>query len=1213
MSTLTQSQQKAIDFKHHLAVTASAGSGKTTVLVQRYVEILLQTDTRVNEIVAITFTEKAASELKKRIARLVEAKLRAAKETTPLLQRLEQIRDQLSSANIGTIHSFCAKLLREHPVESGVDAMFTVVEDIDKGLLIKQSIQEALEAAIASDSESVEKQDTVYALRMLGKFEVEKYLTAFFSKREEISQWLGSHHALNDGESPDDLIERWNRKIEQWLVHRLDEQDWRHAVVRLVKIAEGKSTPEVRASMAKWNAALSANEKILLVKEVLEKILTKTKGSVQKDFVGRKVDRESYRHEEVILQQLHFAIAGVLTAYADARCIAGNRTMLRLTRILLGVYGNALARYDEKKLQQGKLDFEDLQVKALQLLQREEIRAKLSSMYKYIMVDEYQDTNRLQDDILRRLVEEFEKGNLFIVGDPKQSIYGFRHARVEIFEKAKEDIGRQAAGEGTSHVLLPESFRLLVGIVDFVNRVFSRAMTEGTSEFDVTYDELVKGRTNDAEGKVELLLVRSRIEPEEEAADESEEPDLLGEECNLIARRIAALIESKFEIFVPERDRGSRIELAKPVEFRDVAILPRSRTHVNRLVRALEAHGVPYIISSGVGFYQTQEILDFFNYLKFLLNSGDDVALAGLLRSPFFAISDAELFGISLQKHCESFWEKTQRCIEQSNSTKHLRYAVEVLKDNLNLANRLPIPELVDRFFRQTGWYGVIAGMPFGEQRIANVKKLLRFAREFEARGLTNLFDFVERLKTLVELEQKEGQASIDSQGNAVRILTIHAAKGLEFPVVFVPFAHRRFQFDKELFVDSSLGIGFKVRDENDMNEEVEPSFYRFLKQRSHLQTEAEEKRVFYVACTRARDMLVISGQLAEQKSPSFLKWTLEGLALLPESLNPGQANLPERLVNMLRRHQDAYTAESVQHKLSIDVITAREQIPFSGKEFRPAGLVTKMCKMLIEPLQGQTRGEFFSATQLQTFLECPTKYYLKYGLGIPEEKTTPYNFDEDEESNDRILGELEGSLTHAVFEHLIDKNDSEAELRKRAHQLVVSSASLEESQYGPMVEVVMKHVRAFRTSELGQTILAAAESRTEFSVSTVFGEDYLTGTIDRIYKNDHGLWCLIDYKTDNIPPESLESRASHHKPQLLFYALLIQRLYGQEPVPATLFFLRHPSSPYHFTFTSTTLADFQLEVAAVIQEIKEGNFSRNTTICSSCSFQKNGRCVIPK
>ena len=461
---LTDEQQKALDFTVHRAVTANAGSGKTTVLVQRFVDILLRTDTRVNEIVAITFTEKAAGELRKRVAGALAAAMSESRDPK-MLRRLEQARDQLASAVIGTIHSFCAQLLRLNPVEvppSGIDAAFTVIEEVDKNLLVRQSIDETLDSLLRGRTSDVPLDDIKYAIATFGRRTFVSYLDALFRSREEVDRVLASRKL--DAKS---ALADWKRSVEDSMAALLNDSQWVDSLAKVAAAAEGKSADPVREMLARARKSKNLEEKIRFFAEAGNLMFTK-RAEVRSDFAGRKTDRTKMADDSRAARRLYGTFKDLLDSLAAGSVDEGNRTLLRLTRTLLDVYRNAGTIYEEKKALQGKLDFDDLQLKALQLLQREDVGARLAASYKYIMVDEFQDTNRLQDDIVRLLIGNFRSGNLFIVGDPKQSIYGFRHSEVAVFEKTAGDIGKTSQGGSDSHIIMDGSFRLLPNLVEFI-------------------------------------------------------------------------------------------------------------------------------------------------------------------------------------------------------------------------------------------------------------------------------------------------------------------------------------------------------------------------------------------------------------------------------------------------------------------------------------------------------------------------------------------------------------------------------------------------------------------------------------------------------------------------------------------------------------------------------------------------------------------------
>lgn len=1233
MAILTDSQKKALDFQRHLSVTANAGAGKTTVLVNRFVDILLHTDTRVNELVAITFTDKAASELKKKIADVVEERMRLAPYAEKRL-RLEEIRSQLSFANIGTIHSFCAKLLREFPVEAGVDAGFTVLEEVDQEILEREAIRDMIESVLEEPPEETitlptnvdqnAREALLFSVRTLGRKKVYTYLSFLLKKREQVERMVRDNGIFSVAVTDAAIVSRWESLIDEYFAQFVNDKQWQQVVERLLGIAAGKDAEVVRDQVKKWHGVMPLLEKIEIYVSILEKILTGD-DTIRVSFIGRNRDRTPFAEDEYLLSS-HWRAVKKLIPDDPALNDADHHMLLRLTRALLLLYQQVRERYDAKKAENGALDFEDLQLRTRLLLQDSAIRERLALKFKYIMVDEYQDTNRLQYEILRPLVSDYRTGNLFIVGDPKQSIYGFRNADVEVFEETKEHIIQSAvegkpfrwddleiesdAEEKKGRVVLSHSFRLLTDIVLFVNYVFSRLMSRRIGDSNqVEYEHLVRGRLNNAPGGVELLLTKG----EENAAKEQSEDGRLDDvvkECEMIARRILALHQSKHTVY---ESAISGIETPRPFEFKDAAILLRSRTHLAAVEKAMVKNGIPYGISGGIGFYQTQEIFDFLNYFQFLLNPHDDAALVGVLRSPFFGISDAELFEVASFSMEEDYWSKVVAYTKKSSLSVFLLRAKEILADNLLLANRLAIPFLVQRIFHQTGWIGTMSGVERGAQSLANIQKLIRIAREFEGRGFTSLFDFVERLRALAEVERREGQASIDTKKNCVHIMTIHAAKGLEFPVVIVPFCGTILRYDDPPYIDPSIGLGFKVIRENDFHDEAEPQIYQLFKERSRQKRIAEEKRIFYVACTRARDLLVLSGRVKERgHHDSFLSLLLKTLDINPVGVQGTIIEIPHQRLNVLDVVDGRYEASERVQTLSVRIFTSIESIPFTTQTQTGAAAPIPLGELFIEPLQAQTRGDFFSATQIKTYLECPTRYFLKYRLGLPEQTMIPHDFDENEDANDKILGEQEGSLVHLVLQSVEDSALSDNQLYERVENALRTAFLGTAEQKEKLRHNIFTHAVNFIASEFGKHVLAAEESFTEYTITMAFGEDYLTGTIDRLYKERDGRWCIVDYKTDAVKPENLTERAEYYRPQLALYALLIGKLFGQSSVHTSLVFTSHPDRPVHFDFDEPQIQSFEHTVQSVVSKIKASDFTRSETLCSVCTYQLKGKCLIP-
>ena len=1223
MYVLTDSQKKARDYQRHLSVTANAGSGKTTVLVDRFVDILQFSDTKINQLVALTFTDKAAGELRTKIAATLNRRISFASDRMAV-RKLEETRDQLAFANIGTIHSFCAKLLREYPVEADIDAAFTVLEGIDQETIQAEVFRELFERLLG-DSRAQEKRlvDTATSLqlllRTLGRNKVQSFLNIFLNKREQLQRLTSDGGVFANSLTDEQILVRWQKALEDIQASELHDPRWREAVHRLCAVAKGKHLDTAHSNLSRWNASADIAAKLQVYNDIIDVVLTKD-DDIRADFVGRGTDRTPFEEERQLLAAHRSRLSGFLTGNWQN----GQKLLLRLTRAFLLVHSYALDLYEQKKEEKALLDYEDLQLKVRTLLSDESTRGRIAREYKFIMVDEYQDTNLLQYEILRGLIEEFRGGNLFIVGDPKQSIYGFRDADVRVFETTKQDIlssgndklpfswnGIELDSETeelSGRVVLAHSFRLLTNLVAFVNRVFSRTMGESqrngnrlaSSEYEIVYEELFRGRTNEEPGAVEFLLLKENGNTEEE---ESTSEELIRQECTLIARRLNLFHTEQHTIYEPHSERP------RPFEFSDAAILIRGRTHLAHLEKALVNNHVPYLISGGIGFYQKQEVYDFFNYFKFLLNPHDDVALVGVLRSPFFMVSDAELFRIGTRATKDDFWSKLKSLVESGQGSRELILAKKVLEDNIDVANRFSISDLVQRLFDHTGWLGTNAGVESGVQSRANVQKLLRIAGDFEKRGYGNLFDFVERLKTLLS-EEREGQASLDLSANAVQIMTIHAAKGLEFPVVFVPFCHQKFSPERSPIIDLDFGIGFKVPDEINHGKDFYPPIADLIMQRARERSAKEEKRIFFVACTRARDMLIFSARKGIQTTRrSYLKWTLDALELDAEHLADGTHTIPGLNVMVLRKNSERLEPAEISHNLKIEI---RSKVDLSLESTVPKREHSTIPKstLLLGRLQANTNKEFFSATQIKTFIECPTKYFLKYELGLSEQHPNTHKFNEEEDPNDKVLGQLRGLAVHAVLENIV-QSLTDSDLMKLVERVLFQNALQNESENQQLSAEVFEYVRGFLDSEIGMEVLGMKPYFIEYTINVAFEENFLTGTIDRLVKDSDGAWRVVDYKTDSVLPTDVVERSELYRPQLAFYAFLVHRLYGQSSVKASLIFTALQNTWIDFVFEKSEIISFEEVLRESIHRIKEKDFHREFEICASCPYLAAGSCIL--
>lgn len=1141
------------------------------VLVERYVAILTGAKARVHEVVAITFTEKAASELKRKISDSISGKIAAA-DDLPRKHMLQEIRDQLSAAVVETIHSFCARILRDYPVEAGVDAAFSVLDIVDQQVMLDAAIKETFDAVLREKEGSERRAQLFHLLRSCGKNRVIGMVHALAEKREQVGRWLvpGGIYARGDEE----ILTGWRKSLAEFIASECDDPQLMSDLDVLANAAQGKIALALREDLTALKLSASQKERLLLLAPVMKKILT-TEGNLRK----KVFDTEANLTGEASRLKAKYKALMPLVDFVLAPDEESHRILLKHSRTLLALYQIAIERYEHKKLEGAYLDFEDLQLRTKNLLRDEKIRDKLSRRYKYIMVDEYQDTNALQYEILLPLVSNLAGGNLFIVGDPKQSIYGFRNADVTVFTRTKSDIAN--ASDRTSGIVLSESFRLLRDVVAFVNVVFSRLMVSGESEFEVEYEPLVRGRENHHPGRVELLV--------------SEPPDADGanhlSEGEMIARRILQLREQQYTVF-------DKNETPRSIEFRDIAVLLRSRTALGDVEEAFIRHHVPYLVTAGVGYFQTQGIYDFYNYFSFLLNTDDDVALTGILRSPFFNVSDAEVYEVAREKRSRSLWKVLTVKGGKADRYDSLRRAVRILRDDLALASRLSVPELINRITAETAYAGFIAGVARSDQILANVEKLKRVARNYEGQGFTNLYDFTGRLKRLIAEEEQEGQAAVDVLADAVKIMTMHAAKGLEFPVVILPSLDRAFRYDAEPFLDDRHGMAFTPSIEE---KKQSAPITEFLKRRTRAKAVAEEKRVFYVACTRARDMLILSGK-PPGSANSYMKWLYECLQLNGTALPPSVAL--EVTTECLQANE--FTRITNKHRLEIPVLR-EEHLRSAGVYRGPLVAPASPRGMQLEPLSREREGEIFSASKIRTYVECPAKYYLRYVAGLPAKSVRLFRDDVDEERDVEIPADLRGRAFHFIMQHIDslahDANTITDELRKfilRDSFSILSEPSIE-------LEELARSVAAVLDSPFWNDARRGTDVRTEFTIMAALDKDFLTGTLDRVYRDARGVWNVLDYKTDSLGSQSVHEKARQYEPQVKFYSLLVHKFFSAPDVHATLLFSASVNEPVQFRYSATELQRHEEELRAIVANIHSEKFSRNGKACSTCPFLPHG------
>lgn len=1137
---LTPNQQKALNIEKHVCVTAGAGSGKTTVLVDRYLKILRSEKAKPPEIVAITFTDKAAAEMKERVVEKLNAE-------ENIVDR-EKILEQMNTAPISTIHAFCSHILREFPFQADVPANFSILQGIDQKLLLQQILRETLKEIATNEGDEHRAELTRLLQRYSRRQDLEELFSSMVNQRDIIDRLIKEVYG---SQYPEQLPGVWEKNIRAASMSEGDVIEFIRCLKAALQLAKGKNVPSIIPLAQKLETLPEKNpdspEVMDILKKIADPITTQSGGIAKNDFLGRGVKTSNIESEIDFLVSAAEKIK--TTPSVDANGETDDDFLLSTTRDLLTLYTRILNNYQTAKLSQGTLDFNDLQLKTRDLLRdNTEIQQGLVERHTYYMVDEYQDTNKLQHELVMLLTNKLKDANLFIVGDPKQSIYGFRGADVQVFEKTKQKI----KDEGGTDIPLKENFRSLQDTVRFVNHLFDRLMGDGSeTEFEVPFESLIKARPIDANGAIDIVLGKKN----DEAANE----------YTLIAQQIKNIRQNGETVWV-RSENGA--ELERPIEYGDIAILIRSRTHLPDIEHALLQAGIPYLTTGGIGFYQRQEIYDIWNYLNFLdIPTEHHASLAGVLRGPAFGISDTRLYEIS-QQDPTSFWNKAQN---YQAGSENLERAIDTLKRHIQIAHRLPVNQLIVTIVNETGMIGTLKTGKQGQQRWANYQKLLELARNFDGdESKQTLTDFIEFLDILITEEPREGQAPIEPSKGAIQIMTIHAAKGLQFPVVILPCLDRGAEITREPFIDETLGIGFSPLNPGNNYKKTEPRIVTYMKDRAIQKETAEKKRLFYVGATRAQNRLILSGSLSDTGKPrNILEWLYKHLGIGKED---DLLSLPFKLKIFPDRGQQ-----------SEDIVVGDK----ASDETTPVDFPEHPLTVL-SPTEISAS---FSVTELANYARCPLRYQLENVLRIPTDDHGETDLDETE--RDAAIRYTLGRIRRQSDTDNLDPIINQA---AENYPEVTSKLTTE----------LHTSANNFIDSELGDTALSASETRTNQQIHADIEGHIINGRFDRLFKDETGHWQIINYETADAQDSDV------YVPEMELYSLLLHQCHPEQPTVKMNLFFTEQDQYIQKDFSVAELQEAKEAWQRKISELQRGIYDKNLDHCCSCPYAApDGQCII--
>ncbi|WP_135536871.1 UvrD-helicase domain-containing protein [Halostella pelagica] len=1171
---LTEEQEDALAQGRNVAITAGAGTGKTTTLTERYVTILTENPSLTPEnIVTITFTRKAAAELTERVREEVYDRLEAA-DSPATYQRWRNVLDDLEDGYVHTIHAFCTRLLRERAVEAPVPLGFDVLDEDSAATLQREVVTEFLERNQDAD-------DVSLLAHLWGRDQLVDVLVGLLDERPQSEAVL---EEWRDAEVDDyvdvlwkevcdlDVVDARRTLYADGLLEQIDtvagcvdreaavsDDDGLRAYRTLTEIATTLSEDPEESNPRKCQRA------ILDLYEACEKKnggLYSSSGYV----VGDRDDWGEYGDVYDDLKDAIDAIIAAVEQHEDAvettpGELEANSAHYALA--LMRVFDDVLSAYTAEKERRDTLDFPGVIETTLEYLRgNDAVTARLREQFAAVMVDEFQDTDPRQWELVKLLtgVGERTASNAFLVGDEKQSIYGFRGADVTTFGDARAELQAVNATRGVDNVQdrdaksptaleLSGNFRTLNEPLSFLNELFDHLFQpEGNvhEPYEAPPQELStqRDRIEDIEeltGSVEYLVVPDDADTaaalfgDDHPVAEGALDHTIEAEAQALAARLTRLFDDPPTVQDP--DSGEHRDATPD----DVAILLRRRTHLDRYQRALEEYDIPYTVVGGVGFYDTPEVQALTNLFRVLGDTQDDVSLYGVLRSPLFGFADDRLAPAVAE--ADSVWDALAEtddpqladAFDLLTTWRTLSGCATPSEDGVLSWNRL-----LSRVIDDTGYLASVSADERGRQAVANVEKFRDQVRTWSENGVHTAAGLLHRIDRQAEIDPREGEADIPGDAEGVRIMTIHSAKGLEFPIVTVPDLGSDLNFGRSVddhgyvrLVDGTddappvPAVGGPNPDDAFSIEKT--AVHEYADRRSRPQERAESKRLLYVACTRTRDHLLLcgthdidvdeSGTIELGEPAAFVdavRWRdwlqpvlLDG-ALVAEAIRDGQA----------RGEMDG---------ASYTVRTPPRPVDWHTDD----DAVDSAPKISIPSPPSLTPAKRIAATTLVN--------------AVAETSTDGHSYTQSGESAG-LSPTTFGTVVHRLNELRPPRDEWPTLIRR------LSRMAGEEPTEADLCDVVDHAADAVEFVDQVEADARVQETYDEYSVVARIGASRIVGDIDRLLVTPDA-YHIIDYKTNDLSSTTSDELVAHYRPQMLAYALALWQHDRSRDVRASLRF----------------------------------------------------------
>lgn len=1218
----TDEQQQAIDTrKCNLLVAAAAGSGKTAVLVERIIKIITNEENPVDidKLLVVTFTSAAAAEMRERIA----AAISKALEKNPNSKNLQKQLTLLSRANITTMHSFCLDVIKNYFYTIDLDPSFRIADETEITLMKNEIIEDIFEELYEEDNEYF-------------KGLVEAYSTA--KDDEKLKDIILNLYKFSmSGPWPESwLIE----KAEEFNINTLEELDktkWveilkdnirvevegfinmYHKAIELISDTEG-----LEAYLDTFRGDLECLENVYeSLNYGLSEIYAALNGVV---FTKLKTVRKSAVFDEnaqgtvksirdTVKKKVKSLIEDSFT-FTPEESLQGIKDVYPYMKELSRITLDFLDKFNEKKREKNLLDFNDLEHLCLKILiDRDEnnniipsgVADHFKEFFDEVLVDEYQDSNNVQETIIDLVSRKnSDDPNVFMVGDVKQSIYRFRQAKPELFLD-KYSRYPLASGGKERKIQLYKNFRSRDEVLRGVNFIFKMVMSNVVGELEYTDDEalhlgatFLENQEEDSEvgGSIELHIIDKSgneaeevVEEELQESEEEEEVDAISLEAKLVSKRIKELFEVKdgkrFKVFDKETKEY------RDVKYKDIVILLRATKNWSEIfLDELGAEGIPVYADTGSGYFESIEIRTIMSLLKIIDNPLQDVPMIAVLKSPIMGFTAEELSEIRLLNKEKYFYEIIKDIYDEKYEVSDTLKAKcnKVISDLEKWRNKTiytPIDEFIWYLYMDTAYYGYVGAMPNGTLRQANLKILFQRAKQYESTSFKGLFNFITFINKLRKSSGDMGSAKILGENeDVVRIMSIHKSKGLEFPIVFTCGMGKQFNLmdlSNSILFHEELGFGPDFVNLNNRNS-YSTLAKEAIKKRIRLETLSEEMRILYVAFTRAKEKLIITGATRDLDK-SIKNWvsaaSLDENIILPSEVLKGKSYLDWIAMAICKHRQGEELREQcgASRELIVDDFSN-----WDVQMWRKSDILGDKNLEPVDKIEENTLN--ITATNISVDKEIKRRLGYKYqyeegsilpsnvsvsdlkrkDLQYEDEAETLEIFREKEIIKPKFLQEEKGftaaekgTLMHYVMLRLdFDRVGSVAEIKKQIEELVLNKSLTEKEAK------VIRYTKIFNLfkSDLGKRILKAHEEGrmvhrelpffTEISSLDINPElnkeiyqnekIRLQGIIDGFFKEEDGI-VLFDYKTDYLEEGNEDEIIERYMVQMKYYKEALEKV----------------------------------------------------------------------